>query len=160
MTATRQDRKDNSFAIYDRVDALRTDYVRELSGLSKIFIAISSAMLGLTLAPLAPDLFTKVGVRWLVWTWIALAITAALGFVQVFFFSSRFKAKADYLWTSHLRMSCCNLTGPRKRSRSFQAKPITTSGATTVSTGSAWPLSWLRVPRCLQRLSSLPHSYG
>jgi hypothetical protein len=94
--------KDDGFAVFDKIDALRTDYLRELTALAKIFITISTAMLGLTLSPLAPGLFMKVGAKWLVMTWVALAATAIFGFIQVFFFSSRFKAKADYLWTSQL----------------------------------------------------------
>jgi len=94
--------KDDGFAVFDKIDALRTEYLRELTALAKIFITISTAMLGLTLAPLASNLFVRIAARWLLPTWIALATTAVLGFIQVFFFSNRFEAKADYLWTSQL----------------------------------------------------------
>ena len=98
MATARQEKGVDPFEAFDKIDGLRTDYIRELSGLSKIFVTISTALLGLTLAPLAPDLFTKVGLKWLMATWIVLAITATLGFMQIFFFASRFKARADYLW--------------------------------------------------------------
>lgn len=98
MRTADQGRKDEFYETHDRIDALRTDHLRELSGLAKVFVTISSAMLGLTLAPLAPDVFAKTGLRWLVATWISLATTATLGFVQLFLFSARFKARADYLW--------------------------------------------------------------
>lgn|SRR5262245_33551871 len=100
MSTERQERRVDPFEAFEQVDGLRTDYIRELSGLSKIFVTISTALLGLTLAPLAPDLFTKVGLKWLMATWIALAITATFGFMQIFFFAARFKARADYLWAS------------------------------------------------------------
>jgi hypothetical protein len=56
-----QDKKYNDFTVYDEIEVLRTDYLRELSSLSRIFVTISSAMLGLMLTPLAPDVFNKVG---------------------------------------------------------------------------------------------------
>jgi hypothetical protein len=122
MASAHEEKKGDSVVIHDEIDALRTDYLRELSSLSKIFITISSAMLGLTLAPVAPDLSTKVGVIWLVLTWTALAVTAVLGFVQIFFFSSRFKAKADYLWTSHLTDVVLQFGGSDERVEEFSGK--------------------------------------
>jgi hypothetical protein len=114
--------KDNGFAVFDKIDALRTDYLRELTALAKIFITISTAMLGLTLAPLAPNLFMKVGAQWLVMTWAALVATALLGFIQVFFFSSRFKARADYLWTSQLTDLLARIQGSDKKLDEFLQK--------------------------------------
>ncbi len=102
MDSSQRQKNNDPFAVHDEIDRLRTDHLRELTGLAKIFVTISSAMLGLTLAPLAPNVFAKVGLGWLVATWIALGTTATLGFVQIFFFSARFKARADYLWASHL----------------------------------------------------------
>lgn len=122
MTSAQKEKKHDLFTIHDKIDALRTDYVRELTGLSKIFITISSAMLGLTLAPFVPDFFFKGGTRWLVCTWIALALTAALGFIQVFFFSSRFKAKADYLWTCQLTDVVLELRGSDEEIEKFSDK--------------------------------------
>ncbi|MBI2089325.1 MAG: hypothetical protein HYT78_11365 [Deltaproteobacteria bacterium] len=122
MEPTGQQKKDDRFEVYDKIDGLRTDYVRELSSLSKIFITISSALLGLTLAPLAPDLFAKIGLTWLVLTWIALAITATLGFVQVFVFSSRFKTRADYLWACHLTDVVVQVDGSNEKIDEFWNK--------------------------------------
>jgi len=42
------------FPEFERIDVLRTEYLRELSGLAKVFITIATATLALTLAPLAP----------------------------------------------------------------------------------------------------------
>jgi hypothetical protein len=85
---------------FERIDVLRTEYLRELSGLAKVFITIATATLALTLAPLAPNLVAKTGIKWLVATWIALATTAVLGLVQIFFFSSSFDLRGDYLFSS------------------------------------------------------------
>lgn len=114
--------KNDGFAVFERIEALRTDYLRELTALAKIFITISTAVLGLTLAPLAPNLFMRVGFRWLVMTWAALAATAILGFIQVFFFSSRFKAKADYLWTSQSIDLLMRIQGSDKKVNEFLRK--------------------------------------
>jgi len=94
--------KDMPFQEFERIDALRTDYLRELSGLSKVFITIASATLALTLAPFARDLLAGVCLMWLVATWLGLAATVALGLTQIFFFSSSFNARAKYLFASHL----------------------------------------------------------
>ena len=88
------------FPEFERIEVLRTEYLRELSGLAKVFITIATATLALTLAPLAPNLATKTGIRWLIATWISLATTAVLGLVQIFFFSSSFDLKGDYLFAS------------------------------------------------------------
>lgn len=123
MEATRQEKKDSWLEIHDRVDALRTDYLRELTGLAKIFITISSAMLGLTLVPFSPpDLLIKTALSWLIFTWITLIATSVLGFMQIFFFSGRFKVKADYLWKSHLTDVVLHFGGSDEKVEEFSDK--------------------------------------
>lgn len=119
MQTSHQKPRDDVFEVHDKIDGLRTEHLRELTSLAKIFITISSAMLGLTLAPLAPDVFAKTGLRWLVSTWIALGSTATLGFVQVFFFSARFKVRADYLWACLLTDSVVQAGGPDEKIDEF-----------------------------------------
>jgi hypothetical protein len=107
--------KDNFFDIYDRIENQRTVYLRELGGLSKIFITISSALLGLTLAPLGPNAFTRTGISWLVLTWITLGFSSALGFLHIFFFAVRFKSQAERLRASQLADVSFRLNGPEQR---------------------------------------------
>ncbi|HVP54077.1 MAG TPA: hypothetical protein VMU45_03705 [Candidatus Eisenbacteria bacterium] len=111
-----QDRsKDEPFPEFERIDALHTDYIRELSGLSKVCITIASATLALTLAPLAPSLLPKTGLGLLVFIWIALAATVLLGLVQILVFSISFKMGADYLFASVVTDSVFRLGAPDKK---------------------------------------------
>jgi hypothetical protein len=87
---------------FDNVEQLRTDYLRELTALSKMLIALSSGALSLLLSPSGISLSIKAGSRVTVVVWTLLCGGAALGFIQVFLFSSRFKSHADYLWGSLL----------------------------------------------------------
>jgi hypothetical protein len=86
----------------DEVERLRTDYLRELTALSKMLIALSSGALTLLLSPSGIALSIRAGNHVTVFVWILLAAAAVLGFVQIFLFSSRFKSRADYLWACHL----------------------------------------------------------
>lgn len=122
MQTKDQNTKNDEFSVYDKIDTLRTDYLRELSSLSRIFVTISSAILGLTLAPLAPDIFPRTGLTWLVCTWVSLAVTTALGLTQIFFFSSRFKVQADYLWASHLTDAVVQFDGTDEKIEEFSKK--------------------------------------
>ena len=100
------------FPEFDRIDALRTDHIRELSGLSKVFITIASATLALTLAPLAPNLLPKTDLGLLVFIWITLAATVLLGLIQILVFSISFKMGADYLFASVVTDSVARLGVP------------------------------------------------
>ena len=82
---------------YEEIETYQNKYLYELNALSKIFITLSVAILGLTLSVLVPALQRKVAPNWFIVTWILLLITAILGFVAIYSFSRRFKAKADYL---------------------------------------------------------------
>jgi hypothetical protein len=86
----------------DEVERLRTDYLRELTALSKMLIALSSGALTLLLSPAGIALSIRAGNHVTVFVWSLLAAAAVLGFVEVFLFSSRFKSRADYLWACHL----------------------------------------------------------
>ena len=52
--------REESTSVFDEIERLRAEYLRELTGLSKIFIAISTAMLGLLLSPFGINLSAKV----------------------------------------------------------------------------------------------------
>jgi hypothetical protein len=103
--------REGGYEVFDKINELRTDYLRELSGLAKIFITISNAMLGLTLAPFGSNVFAKLGLSWLFFTWFALALTAIAGFLQIVFFSGRLKMQADLLWVDHLTETVVQLGG-------------------------------------------------
>jgi hypothetical protein len=93
---------DKEAALFDEVEGLRTDYLRELTALSKMLIALSAGALGLLLSPSGVEVSARAGARAIVAVWVLLSGTGALGFIQVFTFSSRFKSRADYLWACHL----------------------------------------------------------
>ena len=82
---------------YKEVETYQSEYLRELNALSKIFITLSVAMIGLALSVLVPSLKQKVAANWFAATWLLLLATALLGFAQIYSFSRRFKAKAEYL---------------------------------------------------------------
>lgn len=82
---------------YEEIETYQSEYLRELNALSKIFITLSIAMLGLTLSVLIPSLKEKVATNWFSATWLFLVITAMLGFLEIYSFSRRFKARAEYL---------------------------------------------------------------
>ena len=82
---------------YEKIETYHNKYLDELTALSKIFITLSVAILGLTLSVLVPALKEKVAPNWFVVTWMLLVITAILGFAEIYSFSRRFKAKAEYL---------------------------------------------------------------
>lgn len=82
---------------YAEIETYQNKYLDELNALSKIFITLSVAILGLTLSVLVPALKEKVAPNWFVGTWILLLITAIIGFAEIYSFSRRFKDKAEYL---------------------------------------------------------------
>jgi hypothetical protein len=49
-------------------------------------------------------------------------MSAALGFIQIFFFSSRFKARADYLRASHLTDVSVQLDATDEKIEEFSQK--------------------------------------
>ena len=107
---------------FDEIEQLRTDYLRELAGLSKVFIAISTAVLGLILSPFGIELSKYAGMPLLFSTWFVLVSVAILGFFQVFLFSTRFKSRADYVWTSHIVDTIVQLKGSDQKLDEFLAK--------------------------------------
>jgi len=46
---------DKEATVFDAIEGLRTDYLRELTGLSKILIALSTGALGFLLTPFGVD---------------------------------------------------------------------------------------------------------
>ena len=114
-------RKDTD-TVFDEIESLRTEYLRELTALSKVLIAISSAALGLFLSPFGIELSLKVGLRSSVVAWVGLGGIVALGFLQIFMFSSRFRSKAEYLWASHIADTIVQLKGPEVKLNEFLAK--------------------------------------
>ena len=119
MTATE---KKDPFSVYDKVEELRTEYLRELSSLAKIFISLAIAIVGLTMSQAGPDLSGKAGVKWLVGAWVTLVLCAISGFLEIYFFSSRFKLRADYLYASHLVDLVVQLLGSDEKLREFDAE--------------------------------------
>ena len=87
---------------HERIENLETDYLREISSLSKIFITLSIAMLGLSMSKANPGISKSTGNIWIISTWLTLVISAFFGFMEIFFFSRRFKKKADYIQSSLL----------------------------------------------------------
>ena len=82
---------------YAQIEGLQNEYLRQLDGLSKIFISLSTAILGLTLSLIGLKLRQHQGIPWIIATWISLLMTALCGFLQVYSFSKRFRHKAEYL---------------------------------------------------------------
>jgi hypothetical protein len=113
---------DKDSGIFDEIESLRTDYLRELTSLSKMLIALSTAALGLLLSPSGIELGTRAGIRSMVSAWILLSAAAVLGFVQVFTFSSRFKSRADYLWSCHIVDTLVALRAPDEKLNEFLAR--------------------------------------
>lgn len=89
-------------ADFNKIEDLETDYLSEITSLSKIFISLAIAILGLSMSQSIPDLSKKTGLLWLISTWICLILSAIFGFIEIFFFSRRFKKKADYIQNSLL----------------------------------------------------------
>lgn len=87
----------NLSSSYEEIETYQSAYLGELNALSKIFITLSFAMLGLTLSVLVPSLEKKVAINWFSATWFLLVVTAMLGFFEIYSFSRRFKARAEYL---------------------------------------------------------------
>jgi len=83
-----------------RIEDLETEYLKEITSLSKIFITLSIAILGLSMSQSSLDFSKKVGLVWIMSTWICLILSAILGFIGIFFFSRRIKKKADYIQNS------------------------------------------------------------
>ena len=82
---------------YSEIEGLRNNYLRESNGLSKIFISLSIAILGLTLSLIGPKLNQQHALHWIVATWLSLVTIAIIGFLQIYAFSKRFLSKAEYL---------------------------------------------------------------
>lgn len=86
----------------EKIELLETDYLREISSLSKIFITLSIAMLGLSMSKANPYILKSIGNSWIILTWLSLVLSFFAGFLEVFFFSRRFKKKAEYIRSSLL----------------------------------------------------------
>jgi hypothetical protein len=108
--------------VYERIEDLRTDYLRELTGLSKVVIALSAAVLGLLLSPFGIYLSSKAGPRLIFGAWSILAVAAALGFAQMLTFSRRFRSAAEYRWTSHIIDTIVRLNGDEGTLKEFLSK--------------------------------------
>lgn len=93
----RERSKDTLTSTYTEIERLENEYLARLDGLSKIFISLSAAILGLTLSLIGLKLRQQQGIPWILATWISLLITAVCGFLQVYSFSRRFREKANYL---------------------------------------------------------------
>jgi hypothetical protein len=89
--------KDGVLAQRATADDPIDEYLREINGLSKIFITLSFAILGLLLSFIAPRLGELPSVHWVVATWFALLAAAAVGFIQIYAFARRFRSRAEYL---------------------------------------------------------------
>jgi len=111
-----------SISVFDRIEDLRTEYLRELTGLSKVIIALSAAVLGLLLSPFGIYLSSKAGPRLIIGAWLILAVAAALGFAQMLTFSRRFRSAAEYRWASHIVDTVVQLKGDDKTLNEFLAK--------------------------------------
>lgn len=107
---------------YDEIESYHNRYLGELVSLSKLFITLSVAILGLALTVLAPALKEKIAPNWFIATYIFLIITICLGFGVIFFFSRRFKAKADYLYGCMMEDIAIDLKRPDDILEEFSIK--------------------------------------
>lgn len=105
-----------------RIEDLQTDYLREITSLSKIFITLSIAILGLSMSQSSPGLSNKIGLIWIVSTWISLILSAMFGFLEIFFFSRRFKKNADYIQSSLLVDMIVRIDNSEKKLTEFIGK--------------------------------------
>ena len=80
-----------------KVDQLTTEYLREITSLSKIFITLSIAFLGLTMNYTYLHLPKIAGYEWIICSWLILVCSSIFGFLEIFFFSRRFKKEAEYI---------------------------------------------------------------
>lgn len=119
MTATE---KKDPFWVYDKVEELHTECLREMGSLAKIFISLAIAIAGLSMTQAGPNLSGRMGVRWLVASWVALVACAVSGFLEIYFFSSRFRLGADYLYASHLVDVIVQLDASDEKLRKFDAE--------------------------------------
>ncbi len=87
---------------HEKIELLETAYLSEISSLSKIFITLSIAMLGLSMSKANPYILKSIGNIWIILTWLSLVLSAFSGFMEVFFFSRRFIKKAEYIQSSLL----------------------------------------------------------
>lgn len=107
---------------YEEIETYQSEYLGELNALSKIFITLSIAMLGLTLSVLIPSLKEKVATIWFSATWFLLVVTAMLGFFEIYSFSRRFKAKAEYLHGCMMTDVILQLKGSDEKLDEFLSK--------------------------------------
>lgn len=108
--------------VYDKVEGLETNYLREIISLSKIFITLSIAMLGLSMTKAGPNISSASGTIWILSTWLCLIFSAILGFMGIFFFSRRFKNKADYLQNSYYVDVALQLENTEDKFEQFMGK--------------------------------------
>lgn len=107
---------------HDEVEKYQNYYLRELNALSKIFITLSVAILGLTLSVLGPVLSQKIAGNWFLYTWFLLLLTAILGFFEIYSFSKRFRAKAEYLHGCMMADAIIELKGSDEKLEDFLNK--------------------------------------
>ena len=94
---SKEDKDRELSSSYSEIEEFQNKYLHELNGLSKIFISLSIAILGISLSLIGPRLDQQRALPWIVATWISLLVTAIIGFLQIYLFSRRFSFKADYL---------------------------------------------------------------
>lgn len=104
---------------YAEIEGMQNEYLRQLDSLSKIFISLSAAILGLTLSLIGLKLRQQQGIPWIVATWISLLVTAFGGFFQVYSLSRRFRHKAEYLHASLLTDAVLQTQGSEDKLNEF-----------------------------------------
>ena len=107
---------------YAEIERMQNEYLRQLDGLSKIFISLSAAILALTLSLIGLKLRQQHGVSWMVLTWISLLMTSFVGFFQIYALSSRFRNKAEYLHACLLTDALLHLKGSDEKLDEFILK--------------------------------------
>jgi hypothetical protein len=104
---------------YAEIEGMQNEYLRQLDGLSKIFISLSAAILGLTLSLIGLKLRQQQGITWIVATWVSLLMTALAGFFQVYSLSKRFRHKAEYLHACLLTDAVVETQGSEEKLNEF-----------------------------------------
>lgn len=118
-----KDKSSNSFSIsYAEIEGMQNEFLRQMDSLSKIFISLSAAILGLTLSLIGLKLHQQQGIPWIVATWISLLMTTFVGFFQVYSLSNRFRHKAEYLKASLLTDTILKLKGSDEKLNEFISK--------------------------------------
>jgi len=90
--------RNNPLDYIPEIEKWQAEYFRELNGLSKIFISISIALIGLIVSVLIPNISGKTVATSNLWvSCLFLSLTAISGFIELYMFASRFSNMSSLL---------------------------------------------------------------